>query len=977
MENMRKLLAFLLILRLTTVNGQGCGQVNVDCLVSKAGVGYVGSLSVTKSGYTCQNWDSQTPNSHHHPLGDHNYCRNPDGEPTVWCYTTNGPRWEVCNVRMCGDCDTITTTTSPKVYLTKTALNKNLEINWLESSRTTLPGDRIILLKNGDYITEIKPIDHAQNYKTDITFDSKTLDLEGGLEQECLGDYTVEWRDQSKEIIAEGCLQTNPKWMQENAIVMKDMIVGNLILTGTKYSGMYSAKQQELTSSTNFPFNSPVLLTDPKCSIWGIACPDHFTSYLNSNPDNLLLQYLFYRIHCEIWINECPAYLNRVGTLSDDDLFANFMSLKNHELISLVSEAKPYLSSMYTKYLRTYLTTFAFPFAMCPIEEMFEEEIGKIVKSYILPRFGSLFDYINDNWVLHHHENILEQLVLGVRYQDIRLLYDGSSDSKFLMGKGCFKGPSLNEGVKQLKMFLKNTKELVFWEINIEETGSNYICGNNSLQWDVGVVEQFVAYLEDELSEWLLRPNDNIIQEKSIWKTQYKNIFNHQKQGRIVLVTKEENFLNKNLFFPTRNAEKIDEVSYHTKINQSISPEYLYKSIADYEKGHLFDFEASLTPSILDFSPTFQSGINNAFDFLGYVLNEIVTIIPNIYKKLPAEVIKQFWELIDTSVENLFAVMDCIFGDITGPLKDFIEDISNFFKQYFGDKEEFFTKLFKPIIAKIEGVTGLIGDVKVRIDYVTALIDKFEITNVGAVGSAFSSGGGGGGGVGDAVVGVVNDVGDAASDFVDSLGRWKRDIDSSRSNTTDNFKMHKDNATIFGIRKKRGITDFVSNLNPKEIFGECKKDLMKIIPTPWTLLTPFTNLALTPMEMLFEKYSQKMKSYTSMVQPYCRYIVQLEIDVLISKVLSEEIIMIPLDLFGISKVKFKSYLQSLLTVIANNQDQLPGLKQFADEVNFNVTQKWRDNSEELSDVFVSLHTYVTGTNMIQENIERLITKIDS
>lgn len=70
--------------------------------------GYRGCQSKTQSGRTCQKWTAQTPHGHsrtpdNYPdkgLGDHNHCRNPDGEFTIWCYTTDpNPkhRWEYCD----------------------------------------------------------------------------------------------------------------------------------------------------------------------------------------------------------------------------------------------------------------------------------------------------------------------------------------------------------------------------------------------------------------------------------------------------------------------------------------------------------------------------------------------------------------------------------------------------------------------------------------------------------------------------------------------------------------------------------------------------------------------------------------------------------------------------------------------------------------------------------------------------------------
>ena len=65
--------------------------------------GYRGCQSKTRSGRTCQSWDRQWPHRHsrrkcHKGSCGNNYCRNPDGEPTIWCYTTDRrKRWEYCS----------------------------------------------------------------------------------------------------------------------------------------------------------------------------------------------------------------------------------------------------------------------------------------------------------------------------------------------------------------------------------------------------------------------------------------------------------------------------------------------------------------------------------------------------------------------------------------------------------------------------------------------------------------------------------------------------------------------------------------------------------------------------------------------------------------------------------------------------------------------------------------------------------------
>jgi len=75
-----------------------------ETLKGEGGKDYRGCQTKTRSGRTCQAWWKQTPHAHpqrsNHPNAglDSNFCRNPDGEPNIWCYTTDAnKRWEYCD----------------------------------------------------------------------------------------------------------------------------------------------------------------------------------------------------------------------------------------------------------------------------------------------------------------------------------------------------------------------------------------------------------------------------------------------------------------------------------------------------------------------------------------------------------------------------------------------------------------------------------------------------------------------------------------------------------------------------------------------------------------------------------------------------------------------------------------------------------------------------------------------------------------
>merc|ERR1719387_2271026 len=92
------------------IMSRACKELECDETLEGDGTDYIGCQQHTVSGLTCQNWEADWPHSHSFnalsvpdaPLGDHNHCRNPDGDPSgIWCYTTDpSTRWEYCTTRM-------------------------------------------------------------------------------------------------------------------------------------------------------------------------------------------------------------------------------------------------------------------------------------------------------------------------------------------------------------------------------------------------------------------------------------------------------------------------------------------------------------------------------------------------------------------------------------------------------------------------------------------------------------------------------------------------------------------------------------------------------------------------------------------------------------------------------------------------------------------------------------------------------------
>ena len=764
----------------------------------------------------------------------------------------------------------------PRVYLTKTALSGCLRIGWEGGEREPQTQDRIILQKDGSYLGEIRPTDYERNtYETEIQIPLTVFQLmenkeKQSVKESCLGSFSVEWIDEEQKTIAKGCIKTNPTWMEEAKMQEEEINLKDIILTGTHYSGMYTKRKKEAMQKKK-KLSLKSLITD-------------VTKWYTQTAQVDDVEFLLFSPSCLIWGEDCPENFKEYLKSASSNIFTEFESFKSHPIVDLVLKFVKDLYNDRQSLLDIFIKLYLSP--ICPVDKMTNQDIDEIIKIFLLTKFKEVFTYIQKNWVFVHHETILEQLILGVRYQDIHLLYDKTADYKFWMGKGCFKGHPINEGVSQLKSFLKNTRELVVWEINIEDTRSNYICGDNSLEWDQEVIEQLVWQLEYDLGDWLIKPGETIL---DIWNTPVNKLFQGtgqlEGQGRLILVTQEPKFLGLNKIFfekPSETFERMNNVSRQKRL----LPEELLALVSGFQGDEkLFSFEGHLNPTISDFMSTIKTEVFKLIDFLETLTGKVISdLLVNSALALPQESLKLVegvWDMIEESVKNFFNLGTCMFSIFP------IDDIADFLEDAI---ESVFNELIKPIKSTID---------------------------------------------------TLDDAVDTVSSAIDSINpfrRAKRAIDNVPGRILADFVYDMSCSNFSRYRKQRKRDNYTHRIScPRVDFGQCQNAIFNLIPSPSKLTSPIFEILMIPFKEFFKLYDETLRSTQDTFKPACKAMIQYSLDVQFEKLLDYEFGNLPgFASLPVTKFKIRTFYERLVNILDFYSDSLPGMKKFADDVNEDV-----------------------------------------
>jgi len=145
-------------------------------------------------------------------------------------------------------------------------------------------------------------------------------------------------------------------------------------------------------------------------------------------------------------------------------------------------------------------------------------------------------DNLATSAVYAQEEDLLNQLLWGVRFLDIRVGYYHTLEEKFWLVHGIIKTHPMSEGLEQVKEFLRSSRDVIVFEINGFEQ-----------PWTQEAHELWKELLLIEFSRWLVTPGD------LGWETTLQDIWNREglpeDEGRII-ITYNDGHTDPTLFYP-------------------------------------------------------------------------------------------------------------------------------------------------------------------------------------------------------------------------------------------------------------------------------------------------------------------------------------------------------------------------------------------------------------------------------------------
>jgi len=146
----------------------------------------------------------------------------------------------------------------------------------------------------------------------------------------------------------------------------------------------------------------------------------------------------------------------------------------------------------------------------------------------------------DDNWatsaVFAQEEDLLHQLIWGVRFLDIRAGFYPTTDERFWLVHGIIKTHPMMEGISDVKEFLANTREIVVWEINGFEQ-----------HWTAEAHLEYKTLLVEQFGRWLVLPAE------LGWETSLREIWEREDlpvdEGRIIITYNNGGYTDPDFFF--------------------------------------------------------------------------------------------------------------------------------------------------------------------------------------------------------------------------------------------------------------------------------------------------------------------------------------------------------------------------------------------------------------------------------------------